>query len=99
MNSKNVIVVTLIIIILVILGPLSYKIYKNHQNNLILVMEKEFLYQAKLCYNKDECGDVVYLKDLYQKNYIKDKLTNPLNKQYYSEDSYVDLKTEEIKLI
>ena len=71
MNNKKVILVTIIIILLIIMVPLSYKIYKNHQNNLILVVEKEFL----------------------------DKLTNPLNKKYYSEDSYVDIKTEEVKLI
>ncbi len=98
MNNKKVIILTIIIILIIILVPLMYKIYKNHQDNLIKVVEEEFLYQAKKCYDADICTNKVYLKDLYTNNYLEDKLTNPLNKKYYSEDSYIDLNTNEIKL-
>ena len=95
MNNKKVIILTILVILIIIIGPLIYKIYQNHENNLIKVVEEEFLYQAKRCYDADICSNKVYLKDLYTNNYLEDKLTNPLNKKYYSEDSYVDLDTKE----
>ena len=98
MNNKKVIIITILIILIIIIIPLIYKIYQNHEDNLIKVVEQEFLYQAKKCYDADICSSKVYLKDLYTNNYFKDKLTNPLNKKYYSEDSYIDLNKNEIKL-
>lgn len=98
MNNKKVIILTLIIIFMVITIPLIYKIYQNHQHNLVLVVEKEFLYQAKKCYNANICSQKVYLKDLYTNKYLETKLTNPLNKQYYNKESYIDLNTEEVHL-
>lgn len=99
MNNKKVITLTIFVILGMIVVPTIYKIYQNHQNNLELVVKKEFLYQAKLCFKEDKCQDMVYLKDLYENNYMKEKLTNPINKKYYSEESYVKVKTDEVKLI
>lgn len=100
MNNKKVIGLTIFIILGMIICPTVYKIYQNHNNNLILVVESKFYYNAKNCYNADDClNSTVYLKDLYEKDYIKDQLTNPLNKKYYSEESYINLETKEIKLI
>ncbi|MDE5539181.1 MAG: hypothetical protein K2J20_01695 [Bacilli bacterium] len=100
MSNRKVLVLTIFVILGMIIGPMIYKIYKNHNDNLIKVVENEFLYYAKNCYNSGICpNEKVLLKDLYEKDYIKDKLTNPINKKYYAEDSYVDVKNLEIKLI
>ena len=99
MNNKKVIILTLFTILGMIIAPTIYKINKNHQEKLLLVVEKELLYQASLCYRNDDCKSVVKLKDLYDKDYIKEKLTNPITKKYYSEDSYIDLNAQELKLI
>ncbi len=98
--NKKVIILTIFIILGMITFPTIYKIYDNHNKHLIEVVEKEFLYHAKECFNKNICQNkIVYLKDLYNNNYIEEKLTNPLTKKYYQEDSYVNLETNEIKLI
>ena len=99
--NKRIIILTIFIIIGMIIVPTVYKIYDNNNKLKIKVVEEEFLYQAIRCYNKGDCNSLVYLKDLYQKDYIEYKLINPLTKKYYEDNSYVDLSkdTLEIKLI
>lgn len=99
MKKNKIIIYTFFIILGMIVVPTIYKIYTNHNNNLIKVVEEEFKYQAKICYKEDKCDNKVLLKDLYEKGYIKEKLTNPLNKKYYEDNSYIDFNTNEIKLI
>lgn len=99
MKNRKIISYTFFIILGMIVLPTIYKIYTKHNNNLISVVEKEFLYQAKICYKENICDSKVFLKDLYENNYITEKLTNPLNKKYYENTSYVDLEKNEIKLI
>lgn len=99
MKNNKIISYTFFIILGMIVFPTIYKIYTKHNNDLIKVVEEEFLYQAKICYKEDVCENKVLLKDLYENNYIKEKLTNPLNKKYYEDTSYVDLEKNEIKLI
>lgn len=98
--NKKIISLTVFIILGMLIFPTIYKIYHKHNDNLILVVEKEFLYQAKTCYNRQDCSNSkVYLKELYDQNYLTEKLFNPLTKKYYDENSYVDLNTNEVKLI
>ena len=82
--NKKAIILTIFVIIGMIVLPTIYKIYKEHNDNLIKVVEKEFLYQAKKCYNAQICKN--------------DKLTNPLTKKYYALDSKVNVVTSKIEL-
>ena len=95
----KVVNLTIFIILGLIIAPTIYKIIDNHNQEKIKVVEEEFLFEAKTCYNKGLCTEIVYLKDLYANKLIEEKLTNPINKKYYKEESYVNLKTNEIKLI
>lgn len=97
--NKKVIIITIAVIAGMILIPTIYKIHENHNNKLLLVVEEEFHYYAKQCYLNDECTSTVTLKDLYDKGYLEDKLTNPINKKYYDEESSINLDTNEINLI
>lgn len=97
--ARKIITGTIFTIMGMLIVPTIYKIYQNHNANLIRVVENEFRYYAKNCYNENKCENIVYLKDLYDKNYLKEKLTNPLNKKYYDEKSFIDLATNEINLI
>lgn len=99
MSTKKVIFITIIVILGMLIVPTIYKVYKDHNHKLIVVVEKEFLYQAQKCHQEDICGDLVYLKDLYEHNYFESKLTNPLNKKYYDPNSSINLNTMEINLI
>ena len=82
-----------------IIIPTIYKIHEEHNNRLLLVVEKEFEYYAKECYLNDECENVVTLKELYDLNYLEDRLANPITKKYYDDTSSIHLDTKEIDLI
>lgn len=99
MKKNKIFTYTFFIILGMIVVPTIYKIYTNHNNNLERVIKEEFLYQAKICYKEINCESKILLKDLYEKEYIKERLTNPLNKKYYEDSSYIDLEKNEIKLI
>ena len=99
MSNKKIIMLTFFIIIGMIIIPTIYKVYQEHNHKLIVVVEKEFEYYANLCYKEEKCRTIVYLKDLYKNNYIEEKLTDPINKKYYAEESYVNIESKEIKLI
>ncbi len=97
--NKKIIPLTIFIILGMIIAPTIYKINRKHQNDLISVLENEIEYQSLKCYKEDNCDNIITLKDLYEKNYITEKLVNPNTKKYYSEESYINLETKEIKLI
>lgn len=98
MNDR-VIPLTIFIILGMIIAPTIYKTHKLHQNDLMRVVEKEMEYQSIYCYKEDNCTNIVTLKDLYDNNYLTEKLVNPNTKKYYSEESFINLDTKEIKLI
>ena len=54
--NKRIIILTIFIIIGMIIVPTVYKIYDNNNKLKIKVVEEEFLYQAKRCYNKGDCN-------------------------------------------
>ena len=97
--NKKIVILTIFIIMGMIIVPTVYKIFDQNGKDKIKVVEQEFLYQAKKCYNKGECNKIIYLKDLYEKEYITDKLISPITKKYYEDNSYIKIDTLEIKLI
>ncbi len=100
MSNKKVVIITLLVILGMIVVPTIYKVYKNYNKKLMEVVEKEFVYQAKKCYNAGDCKNKkVYLKELYDTKYMTEKLTNPINKKYYADKSYVDVESLKVKLI
>ncbi len=98
-SSKKVIILTIFIILDMIVATTVYKVYQDHQDKLILVVEKEFAYQATKCSREDKClNSEVTLKELYDLKYIENKLVEPKSKKYYTEDSYYNINTKEVHL-
>ena len=96
----KVIILTIFVILGMIILPTIYKINKTHQEDLILVQEKEFEYYAHKCYKEGKClNKNITLKNLYDNKYLTKKLTNPITKKYYKEESSINLDTKEIKLL
>ncbi len=84
------IVLLITIIILVSIG----KVIIEHQEKIKLVESKLILETAQKCVVNNDChGDKVTLKMLYDNKYL-DKEYNKITKEYYNENSYVDLKTK-----
>ena len=99
MKNCNVIILTIFIILGMISIPTIYKIFNKHSEDALQVVKEEFIFASKKCYWHDDCEKIVYLKDLYEKEYLEERLTNPKNKKYYSEESYVNLETMEVNLV
>jgi len=99
-SNKKVITLTVFIILGMIIVPTIYKVYKTHENRLLLVVKKEFEYQATKCYREEKCpNNKVTLKELYDLGYLKERLVEPSTKKYYNEESYFDVNTKEINLV
>lgn len=92
MNTNKITVIfSIIIIVLLISIPTAYKVIKNHHKNLIRTTESRIIEAAKKCYFEEKCTeDKIYLKDLYALEYL-DKISNPLTKEYYNEESYIEV--------
>ncbi len=88
--NKWIISGAIVIILGLIISVTTYKVMKLHQEKLILVEEKYIIEKAKKCINEKKCNEnKVTLKQLYELEYLN-KQSNPVTKEYYSEDSYVE---------
>ena len=90
---------SIIIIILIIAIPTTYKVIKNHNQNLYKVVEDKIVEKAKKCYYDKKClEDKITLKELYKNKYL-DKVSDPISKEYYNENSYVEIKNNKYKFV
>lgn len=92
--NKLIIFVTVIITASLIIIPTVYKITKSHQEALMEVVTKEVIEAAISCKNNDTCkNDKITLKEMYDLNLL-DTVVNPLTKEIYNENSYVEIKED-----
>ena len=100
MNTNKIIIMGSIIAIILIIGiPTTYKVVKNHQSNLLRSVEAKIINAAKKCYFEEKCtNDKIYLKELYDLKYL-DKMSNPITKEFYNEDSFIEVKDNTFSFI
>lgn len=89
-TNKRTVIITIIIIIILIVVPTTYKVFKNHNDNLYKVVFAKITNSAKKCYLEDKClEDKISLKTLYELKYLNEKVSDPISKEIYNENSYV----------
>lgn len=100
MNTNKITIIgSIIAVLLIITIPTIYKVVKNHQKNLYRVVEEKIISGAKKCYYEEKClEEKITLKDLYALNYVE-KVSNPITKEYYNEESYVERKESDFKFV
>lgn len=100
MNTNKITIMGSIIAIILIIGiPTTYKVIKNHQDNLLKSVESKIINAAKKCYFEEKCkNDKIYLKNLYELEYL-DKVSNPITKEFYNEDCFVEIKDSTFSFI
>ena len=87
--SKITVIISVILIILSIGIPTTYKVIKNHYDHLYQVVEDKIIEKAKECYYDNIClEDKITLQELYDNKYLE-VLSNPVSKEYYNSESYV----------
>ena len=98
-TNKITIIASIIIIILIISIPTTYKVIKNHNNHLYQVVEEKIINDAKECYYAKKCSEEkITLSELYEKTSLE-KVINPVTKEYYNENSYVEIKNNKFKFV
>ncbi len=100
MNRNKIIInITIVGLVLIILIPTTYLIVKKHNDKLRDVVYKRIIEAAEKCHLKEECeGNKTTLKELYDKKYLE-KESNPITKEYYNEESYVQLDKDTYKFV
>ena len=100
MNTNKIIVIcSLIVILLIVSVPTGYKVIKNHHESLYKVVEEKIIDASKKCYYEENCLDEeITLKKLYDLGYIE-KVSNPVTKEYYNENSFVLKKNNKFEFI
>ena len=87
--NKKIILFTIILILSLIIGVTSIKIYRSHKEKQLIVSTKYIIEKAQLCYNEKKCTeDTVTLKKLYDFKYLE-KQKNPITKKYFNENSII----------
>lgn len=86
---------SILISLILITSVTTFKVINIHKDKLLLVENKYLIETAKKCINEKNCqSDKVTLKELYDLEYLE-KESNPVTKEYYSEESYIELKNNE----
>lgn len=90
--NKIWVTITILVIVGLIMGVTIYKVLDEHNAKLLLVKEKYIIETAEYCLNEGKCeGDKITLQMLYDLDYL-DKQANPVTKEYYNSESYVEIK-------
>lgn len=98
-RNKTIIYITITAIVLIISIPTIYTIVKKYNDRLITVTHKRIEEAARECYLKNIClDDKITLKQLYDNKYLE-KESNPITKEYYTEESYVERKDKTFNFI
>lgn len=98
-RNKTIIYITVVALVLIILIPTIYTIVKKHNDRLINVTYKRIEEATRECYLDGKCMDEkTTLKKLYENDYLK-KESDPITKEYYNEESYVERKDKKFKFI
>lgn len=99
-NNNFISLIAIIAILLIIIVPSILKVSDNHKQKLYDSKISQVKEKAILCILEKKCiNEKIYLKDLYEYGYIKDKVVNPITKEYFNEDeSYLIKKNKNFKV-
>lgn len=98
-RNKTIIYMTIIALVLIIIIPTAYTVVKKHNNRMISVTHKRIEEAARDCYLEGIClEEKITLKQLYDNKYLE-KESNPITKEYYNEESYVERKNKKFNFI
>ena len=74
----------------------SYKVRKDHEDNLHLVVEKRIKEAARECFLNEECEGKITLEDLYEKDYLNVQI-DPVSKENMNSDLCIEFEEKEIR--
>jgi len=82
---------TILLLILMIAIPSTYKVIHTHYERLRQNTTKKIIEAAKDCYYNNSCiEEKITLAEIYEKTGLP-TMSNPITKKIYNEASYVDV--------
>jgi hypothetical protein len=96
-SNSLFIIVTLAIIAVVIITKTVMVLNDRHEEKLIYAMHSKVEYNALKCYREEKCKDTITLQVLYDNEYIKDEIIDPITKEVISHD--LEIKYENDKIV
>ncbi len=91
-SNKKWIILTIVILVIFFGSYITYRVIKDYRAKVYLVSEKRILEAAKKCIDENKCKEYpILLRDLYENLYLKEE-SNPLTKEVYNYDSYIENK-------
>ncbi len=97
MKTSRLISLTIVIlIIIVICGATSYKIYSNHRADLLKVTTKKIEEAALKCNLEGSCEDKMTFSKLKEKGYIDNEI-HPITKEFINDNLEITCSNYECK--
>ncbi len=94
-KNNPVIFISITTLILIILIPTFLKVSYNHKQKIYNSEIAKIKEQATLCILEKKCvNEKIYIKDLIEYGYIKDRIVNPITNEYFNEDESYLIKKE-----
>lgn len=97
-KNKIWIYVTVVLAVLLIAIPSTYKVVTKHNKRMLKNTTQKIIETAKDCYYNNSCiNEEITLEELYEKTGLTE-MYNPVTKKIYNKNSYVSVK-ENFKFI
>ena len=91
-----IIIITLSVIAVIIATKTVVVIKEQHEERALYSMRTTVAYYAKKCYLEEKCNGVVTLQTLYDNEYLKEEVVNPITKEVISHDLEIRYDNENI---
>jgi hypothetical protein len=101
MERKKISNFTILLVTIVICGVMviskTVMVLKNrHEEKLMFSMHTKVEYYAKRCYLEGKCSGNIILNDLYEKEYLKEEVVNPITKEVLDKNIIIRYEDEEV---
>jgi len=97
--SNFSILVFVILVLALVVGVKTFlNITKQHEDRLLYSLHTNTEFYAKRCYLEGKCENEVTIQTLYDNDYIKKELVNPVTKEVIKPETKITYKDEVIKI-
>ena len=97
-SNLSILVFVILVLALVVGIKTFLQITKTHEDRLIYSLHTNTEYYAKRCYLENKCEGEVTIQKLYDENYIKNELVNPITKEVIKPETKITYENETIKI-
>ena len=80
-NKRFIIYIGIIVFLVTIIVVAGFKVHFHHIDKLYYVVHQKIKETALKCYLEEACEGEITLNDLYEKDYLKDFIIDPVTKE------------------